>query len=396
MWEFPELPKEQWLDRLQAELKDNFNKTKYTNTLEDLCIDLKHLEPRSFRFANRESNEPISNGFQIQITDEKSANQKALSALESGVSTLWFGHDTPKLDLKRLFKDILLEYITVVFESNCPDTIAQLTEIKKQQNLKHLYIIDKKSNFVIEACNVREIGGNSTEQIKYALKHTYSIFSSLSKQSESTLFVKIGTSGDYFIDLSCFITTRILLNKILKKCGITNSRIKICATISRINKSNQDHETNLLRLSTEILSSILGNSDLVLNQELTIDQNPNVQYKEIKDMANVFNVLFHESHIINSSSLLEGTEIIHEIIFQLMKMSWEDFVKYQSKSLEEFENTCAKSISKKRELLKNLISNKEKILIGINKYTSSKKQLSKTKSRNFMGFPFLTYQEICE
>ncbi len=376
--DYNDINREVWIEKLKTELKDKFSKTFYRNIFENIEIDLTKLKT-DFSFDFSSANQDSINGYKINVSNFKDANKFALSLLDSGVQTLWFEIDTTDNDYAILFKEIEVGYIKVFVDFK--SDIKRDLSFFDQKEFKTVIVNSKNNTHFIDGSKIKEIGGSNFVQNAYILKLIDNVIS-MSQKDDIQIIISTGTSGDYFIDISSLLSIRLLVNTVISEYKLENIQLHFVSNISKFNKATKNHERNLLRLTNEVLSSIMGESDVILNSSWI--QKESI-LKESKDMINVIHVLMNECGFKKEEGWMSGSYIIHELCCQLIENTWELFTSIQHLNYDDSTKALLLQIDSNRQKIKKAILENDLVFIGMNKF----KDEESIRSNLFIGDKFL-------
>ncbi len=240
------------------------------------------------------------------------------------------------------------------------------------------YLLGKNPNFVFSARGFKESGANTSQQLGFLLaKWVIQADFLVENQKDISLtnFVQnttwqLSIGRNYFVEIAKFRACRILWARILEIYNLDNKiPLEIHAFTGLNNKSLADIENNLLRNTTEAMSAIIGNIDVLTIFPHGFPQN---SFEDGKRLAeNIANLLTDESHITKTQDLLAGAYSVETLTLQICENAWEFFQKimekggvFETETKEFLENECQKNI----ESIKKNIENKKNALVGVHTY----------------------------
>ena len=121
--------------------------------------------------------------------------------------------------------------------------------------------------FFVDAAIYANAGANIEQQIAFTLAHLTDYlthYTPANKKSKVVLVVRLAQGSSYFLEIAKIITFRSLANTLIKAYDFP-IELKIIAEPQQRNKSCVDYNVNLLRSSTEVMSAVLGEADVVMN-----------------------------------------------------------------------------------------------------------------------------------
>lgn len=348
---FPEVDKEQWVNQLKKDLKGA--------SIEDSLHfhnDIEGIDFQSYfhwQDGKENSDEPLVKKdkldntwivFQNVVVEQaKDANQTALTLLNQGCTGIGFSH---LFDANVRYKEILFDYIHAEFEiRELMDMPAILRHIPKNASVTFshdpisLGKIDELKDFVDTTAaypNLRcfqvnnhqyaSAGANITQQLGFLCSQVNSYFKVLTNIGVSAdkvaekIEVNLGIGSNFLFEIAKFRAVQILLQHITNVYGVSKeNRIRIKATSLMSNKSLDDPYTNLLRLTTEGMSAIIGGADILELQPYDLWSQKGPSAFAYRMSNNISNLLMEESYFqyvqdaaAGSYSIEKATKIIAE------------------------------------------------------------------------------------
>lgn len=226
--------------------------------------------------------------------------------------------------------------------------------------------------FFVDASIYANAGGNSIQQIGYTLLHLNEYFTHLEhlkNHNAVNLTIKIAQGGTYFMEIAKSIALRALVNTIAKEYDFPVS-IQIIAEPQQRNKSRVDYNTNLLRSSSEMMSAILGDADVVMNHPYDLRFNlPNPFSDRLA--RNQLLILKHESYFDRLPNVTQGSYFIEALVEDIKRASWALFLKHEACGgwlCQVQNNTIQNEIYHSREKEQSRIDQGLDTVVGVNKY----------------------------
>ena len=327
--EFQAPTRQEWLDKIEVDLKGaDFQKKLVWRTNEGFNVqpfyrreDLEDKAavnslPGEFPFVrgNKTDNNLWYVRQNIDVTDAKAANAKALDILNKGVDSLGFhfcGDQVSEETVETLLKDIRCDIVEVNF-CTCNRRSVKLGQILAAYFEKQGYDKEKISGSInfdpiekilvrgkdhsallndavqlidifkdypnfrcvsVNSATLNNSGAYIYQELGYALAWGNEYLSHLVEQGvEPTLAAKnikfnMGVSENYFMEIAKFRAARLLWAQIVKqyepKCDCA-CQMHVCAVTSEYNQTLFDSYVNLLRSQTEAMSAAIGNVDSIV------------------------------------------------------------------------------------------------------------------------------------
>ena len=235
----------------------------------------------------------------IDATNPKTANKKALNALNAGIDGICFSNPS---NLKVLLKEIKTEYIKLDF-INVND--AFIHELKNYDDLNKI-VGGIQTSSETKFKKIKKIvfveGKNIKQQIKNGLN-------ALTKYKDNIEF-HFQIKSNFFFEIAKLRAFRILCNTIAGKNPYIST--SIC---TKFKKSGLN---NIFKSTTEYMSAILGGSNAIYSKAHNFD------YEETDDFSdriarNQFNILVNESYLTNVKDPAHGSYFVEYLTSEFLK-----------------------------------------------------------------------------
>lgn len=436
--EFPPVTTQQWMDRITADLKGaDFEKKLVWKTNEGFQVkpfyraeDLEGMKitdslPGEYpyvRGTKTDNNWLVSQD--IEVSDPKKANEKALEILNKGINSLCFILQTNQItaeNLETLLKGICLECIELNFRS-CSSEVAKLTTLLAEYVAANQLDAEKivgsvkydpfkrmlnkgfdtdeqkimaEMKAVLEAAaslpKIRVFSANPylfnnagaycAQELGFGLAYGNEF---LTLASEAGLSVKevakkvkfnFGIGSNYFMEIAKFRAARLLWSQIVNAylaegdCK-SAAKMRIHASTSEFNQSVYDAYVNLLRSQTEAMSASIAGVDSMTVVPFDAAYQKSDDFSE-RIARNQQLLLKEESHLDQIVDASAGSYYIENLTSALAEEAWKIFLAVDEKGgflaaiREGFVQAEVNASNKKRM---NDVSNRREILLGTNQY----------------------------
>ena len=230
---------EQWKEKVITDLKGSDYNEKLVTQVEGIEIQpIYNSESISETPSVNSPSDWIS--FQlINATDAKTANKKALEALNNDISGLYFSNPN---NLEVLLENISVEHIKLKFTNYSEEFLTEWEEFRTKKNITSTVILDHNS--------VNAKGKTATEQINFALEKGL--------KSEENIHFHFEIGSNFFLEIA-----KIKAFRIIWKQEVGKNAFIFCET-SKDNKESDFEYNNLLRTTTECMSAIFGGANAIL------------------------------------------------------------------------------------------------------------------------------------
>ena len=389
--DFPEITTSMWEKKIQADLKGaDYQKKLVWKNDEDIPVkpyyrqeDLENLDYlESLGSLRNPSGAP--NGWIICQNlsvrkDINASNKRIKAALKGGAQAIRInlkGTGAPSVTmLEDLLKDISLGETELHF-SGCLaadalyDSLAALARIKGVDP-KHLHgslgadslgkmtesgfpiaslenigrLVEKAHKnspdfkvIEVKGALIQDAGATLVEELAFSMAMASDYMAILSSKgidpviAQDTLQLLLSSGSNYFMEIAKIRAARILWTKIAEAYSIETARalINIHSISSKWNMTLYDPHVNMLRGTTEAMSSILGGADLV--SVLPYDY-PYGNGSEFSDhiARNVQIILREEVHFDQVADPASGSYYIENLTDSLAEKAWNLFCEVESK-----------------------------------------------------------------
>lgn len=388
--EFKAPTRQEWLDKIEKDLKGaDFNKRLVWRTNEGFNVqpfylkeDVEKLKtpeslPGEFPFVR--GNKKNSNEWyvrqEIEVTDAKEANAKALDILNRGVDSLSFhihGKDISKEFVETLLQGIECEIVELNFNT-CKRSTLKLAEILKAYFEQKGY--DKKKitgsfdwdpmekmlrkgndltavlpiakdlveamkeypNFrtvAVNAVSLNNSGAYIVQELGYALAWGNEYMNQLveagidADTAANNIKFNLGISENFFMEMAKFRAARMLWAEIVKQYAPKeDASCMMCvnAATSKYNMTLFDSYVNLLRSQTEAMSAALaGVHSIQVTPFDAVYETPNEFSERIARNQQL--LLKEESHFDKVVDPGAGSYFIEELTTSLANEGWKIFL----------------------------------------------------------------------
>ena len=395
---------EVWRSKIKAETKASGDIT-YTNKVEGIQFDPseKKLE---YDFGTEQVQETNDWGITayIPVTDEKTANTLALKCLGQGANILYFNISSSITDWRVIFKDIHLDYIHVIVSFKEEGELKSFIDFIPNNAKKYIsisidpfcpfdseLIIESGFKVMVNGFELEQIGANVTDQLSTILYYAESLIHKLDPKNIS---FEIGIGSDFFIELAKIRVLKWLWRHILLKNEKSIPKTTILGRMGWTNKSLKDPDINILRQTTESISSISGGvSSILIHSSHTYSLEPNNWfYKRLA--LNISHILKEESYLTKVNDPMRGAYITEKITFVLIQNCWSQFLNFMEiKAQQSIIDLLKESIKKTRDIKLKAFENEEHELLGINLFANKSEQNNSWSNvPKYLEFDYLIFE----
>ena len=405
--EFPAISRAVWKTKAIAELKETPYDTIVWHTPDGFDLEPWHSSEAAAQHLAIPVTKQVNswnNCHRITVHDPETANKAALKCFEQDAAAVEFLMTDPSLcsldNLNRLFAGIKTSAVAIHFSGTLPPAaeflktladipgfavnsgglLSEAPVVSKEQDAALFESGRKLPGFrflAVDTIPGHEKGSTSAQEIALALAGTSEYLDRFLQAgipadnivSAMEIILPIGSS--HFTELAKPRALRYLLGHLLKAYGASGSSLpRLFARTSERNRSLLDPYTNVLRLTTEAVSGILGGYDTL--QIGAFDTGLSVK-PEIAERitANIHLILKEEASLDRVVDPAQGSNYIEALTRNLAESAWNIFKNIESAGgLAEatqsgmIDTLIAEAEIKRRKTLEN----RKKTLIGVNRY----------------------------
>lgn len=410
--EFEPVSGKQWKQQIQVDLKGaDYNETLVWESLEGISVKPFYNEEDAkdaVKFSLPE-NHDWSIAQLIYVGNTAAANKKAINILYRGAQSLVFQLPNPSIDWSELFNGVSMESTTIYVHFEFLDIapIKSLQEFVGNKKVQIHLSIDLLGNLarsgnwfhsqekdhqlldeIIETVastkgiHVLEVdtslyqnaGANMVQQLAYSLLHANEYLNHLvvtlrEIKKATPITFKVSVGSNYFFETAKLKALRWLWKTLATEYGI-ESDCNILAIPSKRNKTLYDYNVNMLRTTSECMSTVLGGANTVCNLSYDAIFHKDNEFGE-RIARNQLLLLKEESYFDEAVHAAEGNYYIESLTQSLAEKALELFKKIEAsggllKQLNEgiIQQKIKESAAKEQELF----DNGELVLLGTNKF----------------------------
>ena len=355
---------------------------------------------------------------EIDASDVKAANAKALDILTKGVNSLGFKGVSPDYDaVAALLEGIDITAVEINFHG-CPrsaEPLAQaLVKYIKEKGAENTFrgsigfnplkkalkhgkpfpgnIADMAKNLVsatadipglkvlaVDSVMLSDAGAYIFQELGYALAWGAEWMTILTDAgvdanlAASKIKFNMGISSNYFMEIAKFRAARMLWAEIVKQyepsCCCAGKMVAH-ATTSRFNMTIYDAHVNLLRSQTEAMSAALAGVDSITVTPFDVTYKTPDAFSE-RIARNQQFLLKEESHLDKVVDPAGGSYYVETLTVSIAKEAWKLFINVAEEDgfLSQLNNgTVQQAVKETSEKRHNDMARRKEILLGTNQY----------------------------
>jgi methylmalonyl-CoA mutase len=402
--DFQPVSAKQWKQKIQMDLKGaDYNETLVWQSLEGINVRPTYHADDAEKATSVPGHPKQWNIAQhVFIDDVAIANYLAVNSIDRGAEAIVFAAETT-FDIDKTFVNFPFEKATLYFELQFLDEafLLKLISFLTEKNASVYYNIDilgnlaktgnwfhtlRKDHEILDSLQQKHLdkhlvsvdmavyqnaGANIVQQLAYGLAHANEYLNHFCKSGKTNLnsSFKIATGSNYFFEIAKIRALRLLYASVASEYNVSEN-CHIIAAPSKRNKTIYDYNINMLRTTTETMSSVLGGADTVCNLPYDALYHKSNEFGE-RISRNQLLILKKESYFDTVSNPADGSYYIETLTQQLAVQALEVF-----KSIEKGggllaqlkEGTLQNKIKQSATKEQQWFDQGKLVLVGTNKY----------------------------
>jgi methylmalonyl-CoA mutase len=409
--EFPAVSRADWKTKAVAELKEKPYESIVWHTPDGFDLEPWHSHEEKAQHLDRPPCRTVNswkNCHRIIVHDPQSANKAALKCFELDAAALEFVMTDPVLcstdSLNQLFAGINTSAVAIHFSGNLTPahellstlailpgftenaggllgvskTMAFFDPDKLLPHFRVLPILLPNFRFLtVDTIPFHDNGSTAVQEIALALAgvsdylHRFLQAGIPADRVLSAMEIILPVGSSHFIELAKPRALRYLLQHLMKAYGASESTLPaLFARTSERNRSLLDPYTNVLRLTTEAVSAILGGYDTLQIRAFDTGLSVNPDIAE-RITGNIHLILKEEASLDRVVDPAHGSHYLEAMTRELATSAWTIFKEIEAagglaKATASgfIDAMIAESAAQRQKAL----DNRKKTLIGVNRY----------------------------
>jgi methylmalonyl-CoA mutase len=208
----------------------------------------------------------------------------------------------------------------------------------------------------IRADRFHDSGANAVQELAYAMAAVSDRFAA----DNPGFSIVFAVGSNYFFEIAKLRAARSLYTQVAKAYGVSGDGVRIIARTAFANKSVCDPYTNLLRVTTEALSAVIGGCDTLIVEPF--------QFSD-RLALNVQHLLKHEAHLDQVADPAAGSYYVEWLTDALARAAWELFQHVETQGgFTQAAGWIEQSIGESRKALEAAVASRRRTLVGVNNY----------------------------
>jgi methylmalonyl-CoA mutase len=204
---------------------------------------------------------------------------------------------------------------------------------------------------VIRVDRLHEAGAHAAQELAWGL----STGARMIEQGARDVQMVFAIGPYYFIEIAKFRAARLLWANVVAAFGIDADAcpLRLAAVTPLRNKSVYDRYNNLLRVTTEALSAVLGGCDSLIIQPFGFDP---------RLAANVQHILREEAHVDAVADPAGGSYYIESLTVALAREAWKLFQRIEAGE------PLDREVAETRAAREKAVATRRRVLVGVNSF----------------------------
>lgn len=217
----------------------------------------------------------------------------------------------------------------------------------------------------VDAARWHENGATSVQELAYAIAEGVERLAGGAEAGAAArgLTFVFATGSNYFFEIAKLRAARMLWAQAAAAFGPKDQaacRMKILSRTALANKSIYDPYTNLLRVTTEALSAVIGGCD-------ALDVRP-ARFPE-RLARNVQLILKEESYVGSVADPAGGSYYIEALTEALAREAWKVFQQIEAEGgFAQAQSSIEQAVSVSRAAKEKAMATRRKVMVGVNNY----------------------------
>lgn len=395
---------EAWKEKIIQDLKGkDYDETLVWTSPENIKVQPYYIHTQEEHLSSYRDSTQWQITAPIHISQD--ANQQALKNLLGGASHIHFIGKGDLIDIEKITEGIKLDYAAISFqnvtwtEQQIPflesnknksihlgiDPLYQLhlgntKEYDAEEILKWIGIRNKLEAswgvLTIDGSIYKNSGGHIIDEIAFIIaalqENLYQIQkANISSKSIGAIQIRTAIGPNFFFEIAKIKVIRHLANLIANQ--YEGAEIIILAESAEIYRSYLDTPTNILRLTTEGFSAILGGAEAVMIHPYDTYEGTDFSHRISR---NIQHLLLEESYLDKNNDPTKGSYYVEQLIQDLKRPAWNVFL-----SIEKYEGYVRSFVGKAipeffiyrhKLVLEKAAARRKLVLLGTNQYPNIK------------------------
>jgi len=230
---------------------------------------------------------------------------------------------------------------------------------------------------LVDGSVYKEAGATIVQELAYTLSHAVEYFDKMTEEGYTadavarSFIFKLGYGNSYFTEIAKGRAFHFLVDQLYKQYN-TKHRIVIWGDASKYYQSHKDPHTNLLRLSSQAMSAVLGNCNLVsLPAFDALEKSSSLGRRMSK---NIPLILKEESSFEQVRDAANGSYYIEQLSAELAQKAWNLFLEVEKQGgLLAYHNSgkLGDELNNSHQSRLSKYKSNERSFVGVNRFENT-------------------------
>jgi methylmalonyl-CoA mutase len=235
------------------------------------------------------------------------------------------------------------------------DLPAVLPVAPRSGNDWHIAVPGSEPVLAVRADHFHNAGATAVQELAFALSAAVDLLAS----GDRDISFVYAVGSNYFFEIAKLRAARLLFARAAAAFdGPSAMRLHVRTAIA--NKSLYDPYTNLLRVTTEALSAVIGGCDSLIVEPFEFSE---------RLAENVQLLLKHEAHLDQVADPAGGSYYVESLTDSLAREAWKLFQQVEAQGgYAEARGFIDNAIEASRKALENAVASRRRTMVGVNNY----------------------------
>ena len=384
---FDPVSPEDWVLKIQKELREHSNRTTFHDSIEELTLSITDSPKNTVEIQQVPRGQAFDTIHVEYVHNETESNRRMLLALMSGANALFIQSQKANPDWKKIFEGIETAYIQVDVLMESEQEMSHLSQQLSKDELANLtLLITNKSEInkenhrsFFQGFPLQQCGANSITEMSFLLQEYHR---HLSEGGRSEVVFSMGIGANYFVQIAKVRAFHYLIQK-LNNIHQQNHAYRIIAELGWTNKSLKDPYTNLLRQTTEAMSAYAGGVHGMAIHPWDEFAAEGKEDFTLRMSLNISNLLLEEAHFDWVHDPMKGSYMVEALTEQFIEKTWAEVQVLSKLTEKEAIERTKEKIQQSQSLQLEAFKSGSQTYIGMNAFMNA----DSSKAKNWTALP---------
>lgn len=386
---FDPVTQEDWVLKIQKELRDHSERTTFHDSFEELTLSITDAPKNTIEFQQIPNDQVFDSVHYEFVDEETESNRRILLALMSGANALFIESRKKNPQWKKILDGVETAYIQVDILLHNEEEMSQLAQQLSDEERSHLNMVFDGTTYY-HGFALQQCGANSITEMSFILQQYHR---HLSSGGHPQVVFSLGIGSNYFVQIAKIRAFHYLIQKLNRIHGQANA-YRLLAEIGWTNKSLKDPYTNLLRQTTEAMSAYAGGVHGVVIHPWDEFATEGKEDFTLRMSLNISNLLLEEAHFDWVQDPMKGSRIVEALTEQFIEKTWMEIQSFSQFTAEEVQKKTMDKIQDSRMKQLDAYRNGTLSFIGLNTFLNADTSKAKSWSKlpNYMGMNYMNFE----